>query len=205
MELSVTESADVSTGIRGSMMAIRRGGSILSPTSMVQAVTKEYGRCGFSAFTNSHLLGWQADPSALVPSEYDGYAAGLFLNPSGSDVDASIDYIGATTDTPGMWSRIVTPSALDYSSAHKSTAVMNRGGGTNQPKSQLYCGKNLKFLGGKLVRQVWSAAQAPVTASLYGSMVVRPGQSLLWKFKPRYGQLFYAPLEITWWETAADS
>lgn len=149
--------------------------------------SKEGGNCAFASTTGAVSVGTSGGT----------YAA--FLNPSNSGIDCYIARTVVGTNRAGRIERYRNPTILPVGS---SQAILNRGGGTNTAKSQLYAGSAANVSGGTMSKVLFLPATSTDSSLENGAIILKPGQSYSFWFIPDTNQSALATIELVWWELA---
>ncbi len=123
----------------------------------------------------------------------------LFRNPSGSLVDAYIESFALGTNTAGRIERYRAPTITSVTTA---VTEINRGGSANTASAKLYVpAQFVSSSNGNLAKVSFLQANMTETSREAGSLILRPGQDILFRFDPDGGGASTVSIEIVWWES----
>lgn len=147
------------------------------------------GRVTFNATTD--LVAVSNSNEALV---------GALVNPTGSGVDIALDVIeigaSAATVQRRYRGRTVTVTGA-------ARPAVNRGGGSNTPVGRLYAAGAFTATGGTVGKVNFLDANSPFHNHVDGTLILRPGESLVWSVDGLANGGFNASLFVDWWEAPA--
>lgn len=127
-----------------------------------------------------------------------GGPVAYFRNPSGSAVDVYIESISRGSNTAGRIERFRNPAVSAVTTAVTS---INRGGAGNTASGQLFVPANFTLTdNGTPSNLSYIGANANEVTTENGSIILRPGQSLLFRYDPDGGGTAKASVGVVWWE-----
>lgn len=123
----------------------------------------------------------------------------VFVNPSGSGVDAYIDLgeFGSSIDSSFRRYRGSTITGLGT-----PRPVANMGGGANDSACKMYVPGQFSASGGTVGKVAYMRQSTNYQTRLGGRTILRPGQGIYWSIDGK-GQNYTAMVYLEWWEVAA--
>jgi len=130
-----------------------------------------------------------------------GGPVAAFGNPASSDRDLHVHLIAQSMTVAGRVARFRDCELIGTGAPAVS---VNRGGGTATAKGLLAPAGAFTASGGRLGRTTFVAAYSAYEHPVDGTIILRPGQNLVWFYDPDGSTGAAASIEVVWWETAAE-
>jgi hypothetical protein len=144
---------------------------------------------------------YNATPGAVDVAGTGGNVC-VFINPAASGVDLYIQRLVLSSDNAGRYERyrqgtLGTPGT--------PAVGVNRGGNGTTGIGKVYPPAQLTATGGNISMVTYVPASATSSDAVDGTLILRPGQNLYWRYLPNGNIASKCAVEVVWWELSAQA
>lgn len=195
LELLLTALANYTDDLESTLIAINNK---ISPSFVLKTPVYSIGSEAYYSSSAGGNTCFNAS-SGVITTSTSGATTFIFANPGGSGIDVGVARIIISSDTAGRYERYRNGT---FTMSGASQTPVNRGGGANTPKAMAYIGANATATGGILGKVQYIHADDEDVSRIDGSIILRPGQNLFWKFFPKGSTNTTAnsTIEVVWYE-----
>jgi|GEM_PF-6435354 len=126
----------------------------------------------------------------------------VFVNPVGSGVDLYIQRLVLSSDNAGRYERY---RQATLGTPGTPVVNVNRGGNGSIGVGKVYPPAQITATGGNISMVTYVPASATSADAVDGTLILRPGQNLYWRYLPNGNVTSKCAVEVVWWELPAQA